>query len=64
VDTVDVGVPLLSMHAPMEIASKIDILMMHRPPKLSTAQNNKQPKKALPDLGRAFLYGVLRDRRE
>ncbi len=30
VDTVDVGVPLLSMHAPMEIASKIDILMMHR----------------------------------
>ena len=30
VDTVDVGVPLLSMHAPLEIASKIDILMMHR----------------------------------
>ena len=25
VDTIDVGVPLLSMHAPMEIASKIDI---------------------------------------
>jgi aspartyl aminopeptidase len=30
VDTVDVGVPLLSMHAPLEIAAKIDILMMHR----------------------------------
>jgi aspartyl aminopeptidase len=25
VDTIDIGVPLLSMHAPMEIASKIDI---------------------------------------
>ncbi len=30
VDTIDVGVPLLSMHAPMEIASKIDIYMMHK----------------------------------
>ena len=30
VDTIDVGVPLLSMHAPMEIAAKIDIYMMHR----------------------------------
>ena len=30
VDTIDVGVPLLSMHAPMEIASKIDIFMMHK----------------------------------
>ena len=25
VDTIDIGVPLLSMHAPMEVASKIDI---------------------------------------
>ena len=30
VDTIDVGVPLLSMHAPMEIATKIDIYMMHK----------------------------------
>lgn len=30
VDTIDVGVPLLSMHAPMEIAAKIDIYMMHK----------------------------------
>ncbi len=30
VDTIDVGVPLLSMHAPFEIAAKADILMMHK----------------------------------
>ena len=30
VDTIDVGVPLLSMHAPMEIAAKINIYMMHK----------------------------------
>ncbi len=30
IDTIDVGVPLLSMHAPMEIASKIDVYMMHK----------------------------------
>ena len=30
VDTIDVGVPLLSMHAPLELASKIDIYMMHK----------------------------------
>lgn len=30
VDTIDVGVPLLSMHAPMELATKIDIYMMHK----------------------------------
>lgn len=30
VDTIDVGVPLLSMHAPMEIATKTDIYMMHK----------------------------------
>lgn len=30
VDTIDVGVPLLSMHAPMEVAAKIDIYMMHK----------------------------------
>ena len=30
VDTIDVGVPLLSMHAPMEIAAKIDVYMMHK----------------------------------
>jgi aspartyl aminopeptidase len=29
-DTVDMGVPVLSMHAPMEITSKADILMLYR----------------------------------
>lgn len=29
-DTVDVGVPVLSMHAPMEIVSKADVLMLYR----------------------------------
>ena len=30
VDVVDVGVPVLSMHAPLEVASKLDILMAYR----------------------------------
>jgi len=30
VDTVDLGVPVLSMHAPFEIVSKIDVYMAHR----------------------------------
>ena len=30
VDTVDLGVPVLSMHAPYEIVSKIDVYMAHR----------------------------------
>jgi len=30
VDTIDVGVPLLSMHSPFEIAAKADIIQMHR----------------------------------
>ncbi len=30
VDTVDIGVPVLSMHAPYEIVSKIDVYMAHR----------------------------------
>ena len=30
VDTVDVGVPVLSMHAPWEIVSKIDVYMAYR----------------------------------
>lgn len=29
-DTIDCGVPLLSMHAPMEVASKIDIYMAYK----------------------------------
>lgn len=29
-DTVDMGVPVLSMHAPMEITSKADVLMLYR----------------------------------
>jgi len=30
VDVVDIGVPLLSMHAPYEIAAKLDIYMCYR----------------------------------
>ncbi len=30
IDTVDLGVPVLSMHAPMEIVSKIDVYMAHK----------------------------------
>ncbi len=30
VDTVDLGVPVLSMHAPFEVVSKIDVYMAHR----------------------------------
>ena len=29
IDTVDVGVPVLSMHAPMEVVSKIDVFMCY-----------------------------------
>ena len=30
VDTVDMGVPVLSMHAPFEVISKIDVYMAHK----------------------------------
>ena len=30
VDTIDIGVPMLAMHAPYEIAAKLDIFMTHR----------------------------------
>ena len=30
IDVIDVGVPLLSMHAPFEIAGKLDIFMTYR----------------------------------
>ena len=30
VDTVDLGVPVLSMHAPYEVVSKLDVYMAHR----------------------------------
>lgn len=30
VDTIDVGVPVLSMHAPYEIVSKIDVYMAYK----------------------------------
>ena len=30
VDTVDLGVPVLSMHAPLEVVSKLDVYMAHR----------------------------------
>jgi aspartyl aminopeptidase len=30
VDTVDLGVPVLSMHAPFEVVSKIDVYQAHK----------------------------------
>ena len=30
IDTVDAGVPVLSMHAPFEVVSKIDVYMAYR----------------------------------
>nr|MCR5168291.1 aminopeptidase [Oscillospiraceae bacterium] len=30
VETIDVGVPVLSMHAPYEIVSKLDVYMTYR----------------------------------
>ena len=30
IDTVDIGVPVLSMHAPFEIISKVDLYMLHQ----------------------------------
>ncbi len=30
VDTVDLGVPVLSMHAPLEVVSKLDVFMAHK----------------------------------
>ena len=30
VDVVDVGVPVLSMHAPLEIVSKLDVYMAYK----------------------------------
>ena len=30
VDVVDVGVPVLSMHAPLEVVSKLDVFMTFR----------------------------------
>ena len=30
IDTIDVGVPVLSMHAPYEVVSKIDTYMAYR----------------------------------
>ena len=30
IDVVDIGVPLLSMHAPCEVASKLDVYMCYK----------------------------------
>ena len=30
VDTVDMGVPVLSMHAPFEVVAKVDVAMAHK----------------------------------
>ena len=30
IDVVDLGVPVLSMHAPFEVISKMDLYMTHR----------------------------------
>ena len=30
IDTIDLGVPLISMHAPFEVVSKVDLYEAHR----------------------------------
>jgi len=30
IDTIDLGVPVLSMHAPMEVVSKLDVYMAYK----------------------------------
>ena len=30
IDTVDIGVPVLSMHAPIEVTAKADVYMLYR----------------------------------
>ena len=40
IDTVDVGVPVLSMHAPLEVVSKIDVYMAYRA--FAAFQQNEQ----------------------
>jgi len=42
IDTVDFGVPVLSMHAPIEVTSKADIYMMYKA--VLAVYNSSKPK--------------------
>lgn len=42
IDTVDIGVPVLSMHAPVEVTSKADVYMLYRA--VLAVYNSKRPK--------------------
>ena len=48
-DTVDMGVPVLSMHAPMEVVSKADVYMLYKAISASmpTRQRLRQPVSAI-----------------
>jgi aspartyl aminopeptidase len=30
IDTIDIGVPVLSMHAPVEVTAKVDVYMLYK----------------------------------
>ena len=42
-DTVDMGVPVLSMHAPMEVTSKADVYMLYKAIKAFYGSSKKKP---------------------
>lgn len=42
IDTVDIGIPVLSMHSPMEIASKADLFMLYKA--IHAVYNSAKPK--------------------
>ncbi len=43
IDTVDIGVPVLSMHAPVEVVSKADVYMLYKA--IRAVYESKRPKK-------------------
>ena len=42
IDTVDIGVPVLSMHAPVEVVSKADVYMLYKA--IRAVYGSKKPK--------------------
>ena len=42
IDTIDIGVPVLSMHAPVEVTSKADVYMLYKA--ILAVYNSKRPK--------------------
>ena len=42
IDTVDIGVPVLSMHAPVEVTAKADVYMLYKA--IMAVYNSDRPK--------------------